>query len=233
MSSSATRARLLSGLLLTLCLSCNAALAQDAGPKAVYAILLDNTGSMRTQFRLVLTLGTDVVRHVHKEGPVALFSFETTGKKNEPLAVVRQESGWSQDERLLLSQINGLAVKTGQTAFFDALNSMAEAIDAKVALEKNPAARKFIVLITDGEDRASDLKEKELIKRLKEKNIQVYAVGLADALEPERGILRKGRRERAKESLEKIAKETGGRHVFPKADAAEVNSWLQGLSPAP
>ena len=44
--------------------------------------------------------------------------------------------------------------------------------------EKDSYARKVLVLITDGEDRLSRIKSKQLLAELKQANIQVYAVGL-------------------------------------------------------
>lgn len=56
--------------------------------------------------------------------------------------------------------------------------------------------RKVLILITDGEDRESKIKEKQLIAELKQNQIKVYAVGLVQELDEGSGLIRKSSRER-------------------------------------
>lgn len=102
-------------------------------------------------------------------------------------------------------------------------------LNKKVNLDKDTFADKAIFLITDGEDRVSKIKEKQLIKVLKENVIKVYAIGLVKELEKEGGIIHKAPREMAVAFLEKITKETGGRAVFPKFKKTEANKLLEEL----
>ncbi|MBA2526734.1 MAG: hypothetical protein H0V18_13275 [Pyrinomonadaceae bacterium] len=55
----------------------------------------------------------------------------------------------------------------------DAIYSIAEILNAKVNLDKDTFAGKAIILLTDGEDRVSKIKEKQLIQALKESGIKV------------------------------------------------------------
>ncbi len=74
---------------------------------------------------------------------------------------------------ILDSYIDNLAIEAGQTTLMDAIYSIAEILNAKVNLDKDTFAGKAIILLTDGEDRVSKIKEKQLIQALKESGIKV------------------------------------------------------------
>lgn len=125
-------------LFLTLVLS-NGALAQNER-KIAYGILLDNTGSMRTQFSQVNMLGKGVVKHIHPNGPISIFNFTTQGHKREPLALVKSGVEWSQDKNIIDGYIDRLSVVAGQTTLKDAIYSIAEGLNIKVNLDKDAYA---------------------------------------------------------------------------------------------
>ena len=202
--------------------------AIQTGQKEAYAILIDNTGSMRSQFGLVSELSKRIVEQTHQRGPISLYAFKTQERMSDAVAVVSSEFGWSQDQATLENYIDSLFVIAGQTAVRDGISAMAEQLNAKAVAAKEPLAR-VIVLITDGEDRVSRIGEKELIKALKENSIKVYAIGLTRELENQRGLIRKGSRDRAVGFLEKVTKETGGRAVFPKSKKVDVEVLVNEL----
>ena len=212
-------------------LACASALAQAQEKKVSYAVLLDNSGSLRTQFAGVASLGKGVVRELRKHGPVSLFNFKTEGNKPETaLAVVTPGTAWGLDEGALLDYIDGITFQPGRTTLYDAVLALAERLDAQARLDKG-VTRKVIVLLTDGEDRKSKVKQKELIKELKGRNIQVYAVGFTRELDSQGGLLRQSAAERAKGFLKDITKETGGRALFPESGGGEVSEWVRDLAP--
>jgi hypothetical protein len=184
--------------------------------KEAFAILIDNTGSMRSQFDLVNQLSKLVVGQVLQRGPTSLYAFKTQGRESNAPAVVTSEFGWSQDKAILEHYIDSIFVIPGRTTLRDAVSAMAEQLNAKVAAANEPLA-KNIVLITDGEDRVSRIGEKKLITALKENNIKVYAIGLVSELDNQSGLIRAASRDRAVDFLEKVTKETGGRVVFLKS----------------
>jgi hypothetical protein len=213
-------------ILLTLSLS-KTALAQSE-QKTAYGILIDNTGSMRTQFDLVISLGKGIVERTHERGPISLFPFKTQGDKANRTAAVSSDMQWSQDKTILDKYIDSIFVVPGQTTLMDGINAIAEQLNTKVSLDKSVLA-KIIFLITDGEDRFSKISEKELFKTLKERGIKVYAIGLVKELDNEGGLIRKPPRQRAVAFLERITKETGGRVVFPKSKKVDVDILLNEL----
>lgn len=199
-------------LLLTLGLS-HAAFAQNE-KQAAHGILIDNTGSLRSQFPEVLLISKGIVGQTHPRGPVSLFNFRTDGDDRKPLAVVTAGSEWSQDRNFLERYVDSLYVVAGQTALKDAISHVAERVNARASLDTGAPGEKIIFLITDGEDRVSKIKEEQLLKMLKTSGIKVNAVGLTKELDHEGGLLHKSKRGKAVDFLEKLTKETGGRVVF-------------------
>lgn len=197
--------------------------------KIAYGVLIDNTGSLRTQFNYVKMLSKGVVERIHQRGAISLFNFMTQGDSPNGLAVATSEVQWSQDKSVLNNYIDGLMIKPGRTILFDSINSVVEAINTKVNLDKDAFADKVIILITDGEDRGSKIKDKQLIEKLKESGIKVYAIGLVQELDAEGGLMNKSPKAKAMDFFKKAAKETGGRVVFPKSSKADVNSVLNEL----
>lgn len=217
----------LSSLLLILNL-CGSADAQSEKP-VVHSILIDNTGSLRSQVEQVVDLSKGIVERTYLQGPISLFVFKTQGSKNNPLAVVSSDIKWSQDRNRLHQYIDTVFVVFGQTKLMDGISAIAGELNAKASLEKDAFAGKIIFLITDGEDRSSKIQEKELIETLQDSGIKVYAVGLVKELSDEGGFIRQAPREKAVAFLKKLTKETGGRVVFPKSIKTDAGSLLNEL----
>lgn len=199
-------------LLLTLFLSISTFAQKEK--KAAYGVLIDNTGSMRPQLGNIQILGKAIVQKTNQHGVISVFNFETQQDGKKPFAVVTSGTEWSQDKNTLEKYIDGLESVGGQTTLFDAIRSIAKATVSKADSEK--LAEKIIVLITDGEDRVSEIKEKQLIKELKEIGIKVYVIGLVTELGSERTIFEDSSKGKATKFLKKVTKETGGNAIFPK-----------------
>lgn len=197
--------------------------------KVAYGILIDNTGSLRSQFDQVLTLGKAVARHSARKGPVSVFNFESGGDRRNPLAVISGGSEWSQDSADLADFIDGIYVLGGQTTLLDAINAMARDVNARAALEKQTYAGGDIILITDGEDRQSRVKESDLIKELQKTGTKVYAIGLVRELGSGTPFGSKGKRDKAESLLKKLAKETGGRVIFPDSRNMDADKLVNEL----
>ncbi len=199
-------------LLLLLSVLCGA----QERKKTAYGILLDDTGSMRSQFATVLEIGRGVVHQVHDHGPVSLFDFSSEGP-GARRAVPTPRIEATQDEQLLNRTINNLYVQGGQTTLLDAIEFIGDRLD-----QESPDTNKVIILITDGEDRISKINQKQLIQKLKEHKTSVFAIGLVQQLDKSRS--------KAVDLLKAITKETGGRVVFPKSDRQDLQSLLAELA---
>ena len=213
--------------LLLLCLSI-AAPAQSDQP-ALYGILLDNSGSLRSQFDRVLELGHQVVQNAHKQGPVSIFSFRGRGNPKDAPPLMVTHTIWNQDPVVLSRYLDSLFIEGGQTNLLDAIHSMVKHINAKAEQDKTPGARKVLVLITDGEDRKSKIEEKELLAELQQHQIKVFAIGLVRELDDEMKLVTGNKRSKAVKLLTKITKETGGRALFPKTNLGDASTLVTQL----
>ncbi len=177
----------------------------------------------------MLELGNEVVQDAHKRGPISIFSFKGTGNPKDapPLTVTR--TIWNQDPVVLTRYLDSLFIEGGQTNLLDAVHSMVNYINAKAEQDKTPHARKVLVLITDGEDRKSKIQEKELLAELQQHQIKVFAIGLVRELEDEMRLGRGNPRSKAVKLLTKIARETGGRALFPKTNNDDVGALIREL----
>jgi hypothetical protein len=218
--------RLIPPFLVFLLLSalCN---AQDK-QKVAYGLLLDNTGSMRTQFTLVTEIGKAITHQIHERGPVSIFDFTSQGRPRGASAVPIARIEQSEDEQLLEQTIGNLYVEGGQTTLLDAIQVIAERLVQQAG--PSSASERVIVLITDGEDQNSLVGQKRLIEKLVEMKIRVFAIGLVQELDSEGGIIRPSPRSRAVTFLNEVTKQTGGRVVLPRSKSPDVQKLLAELA---
>jgi hypothetical protein len=176
-------------------------------------ILVDNTGSLRTQFKLEVELAKEVVKGTKPETSLSLFRFKSD--KGTQTATLHVEVECDVDPKAIVKGIDGLSTLGGQTALIDTIQDAAEFLN-----EHSDKCEKYsdrsLVLITDGEDRVSKVTVDKLVSYLTKSNIRVYAVGLTTELLDEAGFLGQSPRSKAEKFLKKITKETGGKVVFPK-----------------
>jgi Mg-chelatase subunit ChlD len=208
----------------------SSAAAQSDQP-ALYGILLDNSGSLRSQFDRVLALGNEVLLDTHKQGPVSIFSFKGTGDPKDAPPLLVTHTVWNQDAIVLSRYLDNLFIEGGQTNLLDAIHSMVKHINAKAEQDKTPNVRKVLVLITDGEDRKSKIKEKELLAELQQHQIKVFAIGLVQELDQNAHM--RSARDKAIKLLNKITKETGGRAILPKTNSADASTLVRELFAEP
>lgn len=183
--------------------------------KPIYGILLDNTGSMRTELPTVKNVGVEIVEQINQRGEISIFNFDTAKNKNGATDVVIGVD-WSQDEKSLEKYIDNLFSVGGQTVLADAIFLSGEHLNSKAASGKDKISEKNLILVTDGEDRSSYTKPKELIKFLKKSGIKVFAIALTEALSKEAGFSVVSPKAKASDFLKKLTKETGGNVIFPK-----------------
>jgi uncharacterized protein with von Willebrand factor type A (vWA) domain len=196
--------------------------------KIAYGMLLDNTGSMRTQFDRVKEIGKAVAQQIYEHGPVSIFDFHSLGipKDSRAAPILRLEQ--SQDATVLEECINKLYVEGGQTTLLDAIQFIAERLGEKAG--GPDFSDRVIILVTDGEERASAATQKQLARKLKELKIRVYAIGLVQQLDSEGGFTRPSQRSKAIDLLKEITKETSGQVVFPKSNRQDLQSLLAELA---
>src|SRR2546428_13982354 len=109
----------------------------------------------------------------------------------EPLTVAGTEL--SQDADVIEGEIDATDVLGGQTPLLDAIDSIAKELNAKVISEKDAFANGVIILVTDGEDRVSRIKEDDLIRELKNSGVKVFAIGLVSELDSSSGFINRSK----------------------------------------
>lgn len=184
--------------------------------RIAFGIFVDNTGSLRTQIDKELEAAQEVLNQIKSGSFVFLFAFATDPNSNSRMARIAMGAQCSTDRDLVRRQIDGLFTVPGQTTLFDSIKTSAEYLDAKKPDNCSKFSAQNLVLISDGEDRASAIKEKELIAFLKAQNVRVSAIGLIEELSDEGGFFGKSPKQKSREFLEKLTKGTGGNLVFPK-----------------
>jgi hypothetical protein len=185
-----------------LCVASIVATGQDK--KTASAIIVDNTGSMRPYLDSVLAIGGEAVKTLSQRGPVSIFSFELHRDGEKELGSLNSGSTWYTENRKLWEKLNAITTQPGQTQLIDAIDGARGVLASKISAEKLDEG--IIFIVTDGEDRASDTKIKQLLENLNRDHIKVLAVGLVDSVPDKK---------KATKLLKQLASGTGGNAIFP------------------
>ena len=176
-----------------------------------YGLVIDNSGSLRSQINQVIDAGKSIVNSNKPDDETFLVRFIDSSK-------IELKQDFTADKSLLVDALDELYVEGGATAVIDAVYVSAErAAEYKKGNDLNDRRRRALILITDGEDRNSQYKQDQLFARLREEDVQIYVIGFVNELEKESGFIRKSKREKSVDLLNRLAKETGGRAFFPTA----------------
>jgi Ca-activated chloride channel homolog len=168
-------------------------------------LVIDNSGSMRTKRAGVEAASLALVRDSNPDDEVFVVNFN-----DEPFLDLPNKKNFTNDIREMEEALTKIDSKGG-TAMRDAIRTSVDHL-----LENGSREKKVLVLVTDGVDNASIIKQDKLIKVAQQSGVLVYAVGLLE--EEDRADAGK-----AKHELTELAEATGGEVYFPK-EVAEVES---------
>lgn len=177
-----------------------------------YGIAVDNSGSMRSQITTVIDASKNIVGSNRPGDETFVVRF--TGRDNiellQDFTANKQDLIDTLDEKIL--------IEPGQTAIIDAVYLSVERL-GQTRNRNNPddKRRHALILVTDGEDRDSYHKERDLFELLRENDVQIYIIGFVDELTTQGGLIKKSPQEKAVNLLNDLAKQTGGRVFFPKS----------------
>jgi Ca-activated chloride channel family protein len=174
-----------------------------------YGLVVDNSGSIRNQIGYVVTSAKLVVNSNAAEDEAFVVSFISADK-------IRVIQDITADKNALFKALESMYVEGGQTAVIDAVYLSAQYLLKSGKPVGDKSRRHILVLISDGEDRASYYKADDLSKLLKQSDIQIFCIGLVAALDKANGLMRPSTRARAANLLKSLAGETGGRVFFPE-----------------
>lgn len=188
-----------------------------------YGLVVDNSGSLRQQLDKVIEAGKIFVNGNRPDDETMIIRFVGRDK-------IEIEQPFTPNKTDLIDSLDNLFIEGGQTAIRDAVYLAVENIDeyerGKAFEDKK---RRALILVTDGEDRNSYYNEKQLLDLLRESEVQIYVIGFIDDLSKEGGFISKSPQAKAKEFLERLASETGGKAYFPKS-AADLPSLAREIS---
>ena len=171
-----------------------------------FGMVIDTSGSMRSKLQTVSDATVSLIKQMRVDDEAFVASF-----KAEPELV----QDFTADRRELEDAISELYT-SGGTALLDAIIATAD-----YAQEKGKRRRKALVVISDGLEKNSSVKEKEVMEAIKEDEVQVYLVGFIDEEMEEKSLFGKSPAKKAKELLSRIADDSGGQAYFPK-DISEI-----------
>ena len=156
-------------------------------------ILIDNSGSMREKRAKVNQAALNLVRASNPKDEVFIVNFNDEYYLDQDFT----------NDLLKMKEALEKIDARGGTALYDAVVASAEHLKRNARLEK-----KVLLIVTDGEDNASNETLEQAVKQLQEENgPSVYAIGiLGDEEHPKR----------AKRALEIMTQRTGGIAFFPK-----------------
>jgi Ca-activated chloride channel homolog len=165
-----------------------------------YALAIDSSGTMRPQFSAIVQAAKNIVNANKESDETFLVRFISSDK-------IETVQEFTSDRELLLRGLDGLYIEGGATAVLDAIYLSAEHL-----AQRNPdqLRRKVLILVTDGDDRASYYTKEKVFRLLTSTDTQIFTIGFMTDLKPDQ-------RDRAIKLLTQLASETGGRTFFPKS----------------
>jgi Ca-activated chloride channel family protein len=164
-------------------------------------IVIDTSGSMRTKLQIVSDSALSLVKQLKESDEAFVAQFKAEAE------LLRD---FTSDKRELEDGLNELFTGGG-TALLDAIIATADH-----AQEKGKQRKKALVVITDGVEKNSNWKEKEVIKAIQEDDVQVYLIGILDESDEGTSLFGKSATKKAKDLLIRLAEDSGGRAFFPK-----------------
>ncbi|MGH9840439.1 MAG: vWA domain-containing protein [Blastocatellia bacterium] len=171
------------------------AFAPDPSPTR-YVVLMDNSLTLQADVKKLAAIPAAFAPEIYEGDKVMVIGYDT---KPETICEFTDDPKQLQNTLQLLR-------KTDTPRLFDALNVVAE----DVLRPEVGYSKRVIVIVGDGLDRESKIKFDEILAKLQDENITVYAVQVRDRT---RGALRKDA-PKAAEALKQLTEGTGGK-IYP------------------
>ena len=176
-----------------------------------YGLAIDTSQSLRSQIQAVIDAGKTIVNSNRPGDETFLVRFISSEK-------IETMQDFTSNKDLLMDGLDDLYVEGGQTAVIDAVYLSAEHVAEYKKGDDSDRRRRALIVITDGEDRASFYSKEQLFARLREEDVQIYVIGFINELDKEGGgLIKKSPREKAVNLINKLATESGGRAFFPES----------------
>ena len=180
-------------------------LSKDQRP-VDYALVIDNTGSVRPLFPQILNAAKSLIDHNNLADQTFIERFISSNK-------IETVQEFTSDKARLMDGLDSLYIEIGQSAVIDgiylALRHVAEH-------KPGPDRRRALVVITDGDDRNSYYSENQLMRLIRATDVQPFVIGIVDLLDNRAPLVGLSQEDKAKKLLTNLAREGGGRTYFPR-----------------
>ncbi|HXN49738.1 MAG TPA: VWA domain-containing protein [Bryobacteraceae bacterium] len=158
-------------------------------------IVIDNSGSMREKRKKVEDAAMALVKASNPQDEVFIVNFNDEAYLDVPM---------TNDMKKLEEGVARIDSRGG-TAMRDAIDLSMEYLKSKAKRDK-----KVIVVVTDGNDNASEITLEKLIQKAQQREALIYTLGLLEEEDHREG-------KRAKRALDALATATGALAYYPKA----------------
>lgn len=180
---------------------------QEHVPVAL-GVLIDNSGSMRPKREAVNQAALNLVRASHPQDEMFVVNF---GEE------YYLDQDFTNDEVKLKNALAKIETH-GSTALYDAVVA-----SAKHMKQNAPLQKRILLVVTDGDDNASQESLEETVQQLQQKDGPVvYVIALLSGRKNVNSMVR---------SLQAISQKTGGAAYFP-TDVTEVDSITRNIAAA-
>lgn len=161
-------------------------------------LVIDNSGSMREKRDQVNAAAMSFVRTSNPQDEAFVVNFNDE-------YYLDTDGDFTSDQANLHDALSRIDTR-GSTALYDAV------IGSLAHLKKGHKDKRVLLLVTDGEDTASEKTFEDTIKAAEESNATIYAIGVysQDDLEHDKKMVR-----RSKKVLSQLAEATGGEAFYP------------------
>jgi Ca-activated chloride channel family protein len=178
-----------------------------------FGIVIDTSGSMRPKLQTVANAARDLIKQMRADDEAFLAQFKAESE------LVQEFTG---DKRELEESIEELFT-SGGTALLDAIIATSD-----YSQEKGKRRRKAIIVMSDGLEKNSAVKEREVISAIKENEVQLYMIGFLED-EESKSLFGKSATKKAQELLVRLAEDSGGKTFFPR-DLSEIPAIAAQIS---
>lgn len=196
------------------------AFARREGPLC-YGLAIDNSGSLRSSIEEVLEAARFTVAQNNPDDESFVVRFVNRDK-------IETVQDFSSDRALLDKSLETLHVDEGQSGILDAVYDASNRI-AKYKRKDSMECRRALVLMTDGEDRASFYRLDQLFAHLRGFDMPIFSIGFTKVIKNPRGHTF------AVGLLSRLARETGGNAFFyqKRSDLIPIGKEIMAEMRAP
>lgn len=169
-----------------------------------YGLLLDYSGSMKEDLKYITGAAKRIIDANSPSDETFVIRFISSDK-------IETLQEFTSDKTKLGSSLNDLQTEGGQTAIIDAVYLGIQYLSQRTLNSKAPRA---LVLITDGDERASYYKLEVLLASLNQNQIPVYVLAYLNSVKKEQGSKRY---EKATAFVNQLAQESRGKVILAES----------------